>query len=59
MAGDIQIAPPLLKIDPGASTALGCGVEARQWAHAALPRASTRACVGVRWSRRSMSQAVL
>jgi hypothetical protein len=59
ISGAIQIAPPLRKIDPGASTALGGRVGSRQEAHAALPRASARACVGVRWPKRSMSQAVL
>jgi hypothetical protein len=47
-SGDTQIAAPLLKIDPGASTALDRLVSLRRWAHTALCKASARACAGVR-----------
>ena len=57
--GDTDIAPPLLRIDPGANAALDPRGDPACGGHAALRGAAARACAGVRWPRRSISHAWL
>jgi hypothetical protein len=45
--GDTEIAPPLLKIDPGASTALAPVGTPAELVHAARSRRRARTCAGV------------
>jgi hypothetical protein len=45
--GDTEIATPLLKIDPGASTALALITAPVKLAHAARARSRARTCAGV------------
>jgi len=45
--GDTEIAAPLLKIDPGASTALAPGGAPAELGHAACSRGRARTCAGV------------
>src|SRR5712692_12076275 len=59
ISGNTQIAAPLVKSSLRASTALDFRRDPHQHRHAALARASARACAGVRWPRRSMSHSAL
>ena len=45
--GDTEIAAPLLRIDPGASTALGLAAGSADGPHAARSRSWARTCAGV------------
>jgi len=47
MWGDTEVATPLLRIDPGASTALALVGVPSKLAHAARSASRARTCVGV------------